>query len=71
MARLGGFSKIIREAARNPMVRSALQSPKARQAGGRVVDRAAALADKATKGKHQDKIRRARDEAHKRLHDRS
>lgn len=70
MAGLGGFSKIIRSAVRNPMVKSALQSPKARQAGGRVVDTAAALADKATKGKHQDKIRRAREEAHKRLQDR-
>ena len=70
MAGLGRFSRIIRDAARNPMVKSALQSPKARQAGGRAVDRAAALVDKATKGKHQEKIRRAADEAHKRLHDR-
>lgn len=70
MAGLGGLSRIIRSAVRNPMVKSALQSPKARQAGGRVVDRAAALADKATKGKHHDKIGHARDEAHRRLQDR-
>lgn len=69
MAGLGRLGKIITDAARNPMVKNALQNPKARQAGGLVVDRAAALADKATKGKHQEKIRRAREEAHRRLQD--
>lgn len=67
MAGLSGFSRFIREAARNPKVQSALHSPKAKQAGGRVVDLAADLAGKATKGKHQDKIQRARDEARRRL----
>lgn len=71
MAGLGRFSKIVREAARNPKVRSALQSPQVRQAGGRIVDGVAVLAAKATKGKHQDKIQRARDEARKRLEGRS
>ena len=52
------FSKILREAAKNPKVR---------QAGGQVVDKAAVLAGKATKGKHLDKIERAREEARKRL----
>ena len=67
MAGLGRFSRIIREVARNPKVRSALESPKARQSGGRVVDSAAVFAEKATKGKHQDKIQRARNEALERL----
>ncbi|MCU1530734.1 MAG: hypothetical protein JWO49_305 [Arthrobacter sp.] len=71
MAGLDRFSKIVREAARNPKVRSALQSPKVRQVGGRVVDGAAVLAGKVTKGKHQDKIQRAREEARKRLEGRS
>jgi hypothetical protein len=71
VAGLGGLGKIVRDAARNPKVRSALQSPQARQVGGRVVDGAADLAKKATKGKHQDKIQRARDEALKRLGGRS
>jgi len=71
MAGLGRFSKIVRDAARNPKVRSALQSPQVRHAGGRVIDGAAVLAEKATKGKHQDKIRRAREEARKRLEGRS
>lgn len=70
MAGLGRFSRIIKDAARNPKVKSALQNPMARQAGGRVLDRAAVLADKATKGKHQERIRRATDEVHRRLHDR-
>lgn len=58
MAGFGKFSKILREAAKNPKVR---------QAGGRVVDQAAVWAGKATKGKHQDKIQRFREEARKRL----
>lgn len=71
MAGLGKFSKIVLSAARNPKVRSALQSPQARQAGGKIVEGAADLAKKATKGKHQDKIQRARDEALKHLGGRS
>lgn len=67
MAGLGKFGKIVMAAASNPKVRSAIQSPKAKQLGGKVVDGAARLAQKAAKGKHQDKIQRARDEAHKRL----
>lgn len=59
MAGFSKFSRILREAARNPKVR---------QAGGRAVDQAAVWAGKATKGKHQDKIQRVREEAHKRLH---
>ena len=58
MAGFSKFSKILMEAAKNPKVR---------QAGGQVVDKAAGLAGKATKGKHLDKIERARAEARKRL----
>lgn len=71
MAGLGKFGKIVIAAARNPKVRSALQSPQARQMGGKVVDGAADLAKKATKGKHQDKIQRAREQALKHLGGRS
>ncbi|MFC0249069.1 hypothetical protein ACFFIO_11220 [Citricoccus parietis] len=67
MAGLGTFGKIVMAAASNPKVRGALQSPKAKQLGGKAVDGAANLAQKAAKGKHQDKIQRARDEALKRL----
>lgn len=67
MAGLGRFGRIVMEAARNPKVKSALQSPKARELGGKAVDGATGLANKAAKGKHQDKIQRARNEAHKRL----
>lgn len=70
MAGLGRFGKIVMDAARNPKVRSALQSPRARQVGGRVVEGAADIAGKATKGKHPAKIQRAREEALKRLRDR-
>lgn len=67
MAGLGRFGKIVMKAAENPKVKSALQGPKVRQLGGKAVDGAADLAAKAAKGKHQDKIQRARNEAHKRL----
>lgn len=67
MAGLGKFGKIVMAAASSRKVRRAIQSPKAKQLGGKAVDGAAHLAQKAAKGKHQDKIQRARDEAHKRL----
>jgi hypothetical protein len=67
MAGLGKIGKIVMDAARNPAVRSALNSPQAKQLGGKAVNGAAELAQKATKGKHQDKIQRARAEALKRL----
>lgn len=67
MAGFSSFSKIARELARNPKVRSALTSPKAKQTGAQIVDRAADFAGKATKGKHQSKIESARAQARKRL----
>ncbi|WP_051479197.1 Rv0909 family putative TA system antitoxin [Arthrobacter sp. H5] len=67
MAGFSSLSKIARELARNPKVKSALTSPQAKQAGSRIVDRAASIADKATKGKHQSKIESAREQARKRL----
>ncbi|SDI37985.1 MT0933-like antitoxin protein [Arthrobacter subterraneus] len=67
MASFGSLGKIARNLARNPKVREALNSPQAKQVGGKVVDRVAEVADRATKGKHQDKIDNARDQAHKHL----
>lgn len=65
MAGFGSFGKIARELARNPKVREAINSPQAKQMGSKVVDRLADAADKATKGKHQDKIEQARGQAQK------
>lgn len=67
MAGFGSLGKIARELARNPKVRDALSSPQAKQMGSKVVDRVAEAADKATKGKHQDKIHNARGQAQKHL----
>ncbi len=67
MAGFGSLSKIARELARNPKVKEALNSPKTRDMGSKVVDRVAEAADKATKGKHQDKIQNARGQAQKHL----
>jgi hypothetical protein len=67
MASFGSLGKIARNLARNPKVREALNSPQAKQMGSKVVDRVAEAADRATKGKHQDKIDHARDQAHKHL----
>jgi hypothetical protein len=67
MAGFGSLGRIARELARNPKVRETLNSPQARQMGSKVVDRVADVADKATKGKHQDKIQNARGQAQKHL----
>lgn len=67
MAGFGSIGKIAKELARNPKVREALNSPQAKQMGSKVVDRVADAADKATKGKHQDKIENARGQAQKHL----
>ena len=67
MAGFGSLGKIAMGLARNPKVREALNSPQARQMGSKVVDRVAEAADKATKGKHQDKIQNARGQAQKHL----
>ena len=67
MAGFGSLGKIAMGLARNPKVREALNSPQAKQMGSKVVDRVAEAADKATKGKHQDKIQNARGQAHKHL----
>ena len=67
MAGFSKFGKIAQELARNPKVRQVLQNPKTKQTGAKLVERAADAADKATKGKHTDKIQRARHEARKRL----
>lgn len=67
MAGFGSLGKIAKELARNPKVREALNSPQAKQMGSKVVDRVADVADKATKGKHQDKIQNARGQAQKHL----
>jgi hypothetical protein len=67
MAGFSKFGRIAQELARNPKVRQALQNPKTKQTGAKLVERAADAADKATKGKHTGKIQRARNEARKRL----
>ncbi|WP_458115766.1 Rv0909 family putative TA system antitoxin [Arthrobacter sp. D2-10] len=67
MAGFGSLGKIAKELARNPKVREALNSPQAKQMGSKVVDRVADVADKATKGKHQEKIQNARGQAQKHL----
>ncbi|WP_082565859.1 antitoxin [Arthrobacter sp. Soil782] len=67
MAGFGSLGKIAMGLARNPKVREALNSPQAKQMGSKVVDRVAEAADKATKGKHQDKIQNARGQAQKHL----
>lgn len=67
MAGFGSLGKIAKELARNPKVREAINSPKTKQMGSKVVDRVADAADKATKGKHQDKIQNARGQAQKHL----
>lgn len=67
MAGFGSLGRIARELARNPKVRETLNSPQAKQMGSKVVDRIAEAADKATKGKHQDKIQNARSQAQKHL----
>jgi hypothetical protein len=67
MAGLGSLGKIAMELARNPKVREALNSPQAKQMGSKVVDRVADAADRATMGRHQDKIQNARGQAQKHL----
>lgn len=67
MASFGSLGKIAMGLARNPKVKEALNSPKSREMGSKVVDRVAEAADKATKGKHQDKIQNARGQAQKHL----
>jgi MT0933-like antitoxin protein len=67
MAGLSGWARKAQQLARNPKVKKALRSRKGQEISGKLLDGAAGAAEKATKGKHTDKIQRARDEARKRL----
>lgn len=67
MAGRNDWARKLQELARNPKVQRALRSRKGQEITGKLVDRAAGMADQATKGKHRDKIQRAREEARRRL----
>lgn len=69
---MAGFDDIAKKAQQflnNDRVKGALTNEKAEGVSDKLLDAVAGAADKATGGKHTDKIQKARDEADKKVGD--
>ena len=67
MAGFDDIAKKAQEFLKNDKVKGALQNEKAEGVSDKLLDAVSGAADKATGGKHTDKIQKARDEADKRI----